>query len=79
MIIKNDLRLLSNLRAIQDATSLSVKITSNQVCEIVVADLMAKYKSCLERNDNFQEHFANVLRFYLDDDEFNEMLENFEI
>ncbi|KJV08061.1 hypothetical protein [Methylocucumis oryzae] len=74
MSIKNDVGLIDKFREFQDVCSMQVKINHDQICEIVVADLMNKYKACAERNDEFKEAFAKVLRFYLDEEEFNEML-----
>lgn len=79
MSIKDDLGLIKKYRELEDATSMTVKIRQDQICEIVVADLMAKYKACSKRNDEYKDSFANVLRFYLDEDEFNEMLGILEI
>lgn len=73
MSLKDDLKLLENYRAIQDATSMTIKINHNQICEIVVADLIAKYKACTERNDEYKDAFAKVLRFYVDEEEFAEI------
>ena len=76
MSIKDeDHGLISKYRELEDATSMSIKIRHDQVCEIVVADLMAKYKACLQRNDEYKEAFAKVLRFYLTEEEFSEMLD----
>lgn len=74
MSIKDDLGLIQKYRELEDATSMTVKIQQNQICEIVVTDLMAKYKACDRRNVEFKDAFAKVLRFYLTDEEFAEML-----
>jgi len=73
MSLKDDIGLIEKYRELQDATSMTVKINHNQVCEIVVADLIAKYKACTERNDEYKDAFAKVLRFYLDEEEFAEI------
>lgn len=52
-----------------------VVILHDQVLEIVVADLMAKYKACKRRNDGYAGGFAKPLRLYLDDEEFAEIEE----
>jgi hypothetical protein len=79
MSIKDDSGLIAKYRELEDATSMSIKIRHDQVCEIVVADLMAKYKASKKRNDEYKEAFAKVLRFYLTEDEFQEMLGIIEI
>lgn len=73
MSLKDDIGLIEKHRELQDATSMTVKINHNQICEIVVADLIAKYKACTERNDEYKDAFAKVLRFYLDEEEFAEI------
>jgi len=65
--------LIEKYRTLQDLKSMTVKIRHDQVCEIVVADLMAKYKACTERNDEYKDAFAKVLRFYIDEEEFQEI------
>jgi hypothetical protein len=71
---EEDLNFLKNHRKTQEATSMTIKINYGQVCEIVVYDLMAKYKACAKRNDEYKDAFAKVLSFYITDDEFNEMI-----
>jgi len=79
MSIKDDSGLIAKYRELEGATSMSIKIRHDQVCEIVVADLMAKYKACSKRDDEYKKAFAKVLCFYLDEDEFSEMLGIIEI
>lgn len=75
MSIKDDNGLIDKYRELEDSMSMSIKIRHDQVCEIVVADLMSKYKACSQRNDEYKTAFDKVLHFYLTDDEFNEMLD----
>lgn len=73
MTIQNDQALIGKYKEIQDALSMTVKIQHDQVLEIVVADLMAKYKSCLSRNYECKESFEKVLHYYMGDEDFQEM------
>ena len=75
MSIQNDQALIDKYKEIQDALSMTVKIQHEQVLEIVVADLMAKYKSCLSLNHECKEAFEKVLHYYMGDEDFKEMLE----
>lgn len=43
MSIKDDNGLIDKYRELEDSMSMSIKIRHDQVCEIVVADLMSKY------------------------------------
>ena len=73
MSIKYDNGLIDKYRELEDSMSMSIKIRHDQVCEIVVADLMSKYKA--QRNGEYKAAFDKVLHFYLTDDEFNELLD----
>lgn len=75
MSIKNDLGLLEKFDELKQVGSAKVTILHDQVAEIVVADLMAKYKYCLKRKkgDEWAAAFKKVLRYYLDDAEILEM------
>ena len=73
MSISNDEGLIDKYEQIQDALSMNVRIRHDQVNEIVVADLMAKYKACSERNDKYAESFNTVIGFYLSESEMIEM------
>jgi len=75
MSIKRDIGLIEKYKEIQDVGSAKVKILQEQVLEIVVADLIVKYKACSKRNDEYADSFAKVLRFYLVEEEFNEIEE----
>lgn len=73
MSVKNDAGLIEKYREIQKVGSMKVVILYDQVAEIVVADLIAKYKACKERNDEYVGGFAKVLSFYLDESELAEL------
>lgn len=73
MSIKDDIGLIEKYREIEKVGSAKVTILHDQVLEIVVADLIAKYKACKQRNDEYADSFAKVLRFYLDEQEFAEI------
>jgi len=73
MSIKDDIGLIEKYREIQKVCSAKVTILHDQVLEIVVADLIAKYKTCKQRNDEYADSFAKVLRFYLSEEEFDEI------
>ena len=73
MSIKDDIGLIEKYRELEKVGSAKVTILHDQVLEIVVADLIAKYKACKQRNDEYAGSFAKVLRFYLSEDEFAEI------
>lgn len=59
---------------LQDSLSTTIKIDHGQVLEIVVKDLVSKFKACKERSDEYEDSFRKVLRFYLTADELEEMI-----
>ena len=73
MSIKDDLGLIEKYREIQKVSAAKVVISQDQVLEIVVADLITKYKASKKRNDEYTEPFEKVLRFYLTDSEMAEV------
>lgn len=76
MSIKRDLDLLENYKQIQRSMDVTVKISWEQALEVVVADLISKYKFCVNINDTeYKDHFAKVLRYYLTEEEFKEVEE----
>lgn len=80
MSIERDFSLIDKVKEMEDALSMTIKISHDQICEIVVADLIGKYKASVGRNNTkYVDSFATVLRFYLTEDEFSEMIEMFEI
>lgn len=62
--------LLKNYREIQDATAVTIKINQDQVVDIVVGDLLGKYKYCKTNNNPKADAFETVLRHYLTADDF---------
>lgn len=73
MSITHDLELIEKYKELSSVGSAKVTISRDQVLEVVVVDLMAKYKACKNRGDDYAGSFAKVLRFYLTDDEFDEV------
>ena len=67
-------RLFEIHKELQDAVSTTIKIDHGQVLDIVVKDLVSKYKACKERGDEYEESFKKVLRFYLTEDELEERI-----
>lgn len=61
-------------KELQDALSTTIRIDHGQVLEIVVKDLLSKYKACKERGDEYEDSFKKVLRFYLTEDELEDMI-----
>jgi len=52
--------------------SVEIRISRDQVLEITVAELISKFKAAKARKDTEATSiFSKVLRFYLDEDEFN--------
>ena len=78
MSIKGDSGLIQKYREIEDACSMKIMIRHDQIIEVVVADLMSKYKACLKRNDGYADSFEKVLSFYLTPHEMAEMEDLFE-
>ena len=64
---------IEKYRELESVGSAKVTILHDQVLEIVVADLIAKYKACKKRNDEYTYSFSKVLRFYLTEEEFAEV------
>jgi hypothetical protein len=59
----------------RDHLSTTIKIDHSQVLEIVVGDLVEKYRSNLERKENrWINVFKDVLSYYLTEDELIEYL-----
>ena len=73
MGIKDDFGLIEKYREIQKIGAAKVTILQDQVLEIVVADLITKYKASKKRNDEYVEAFEKVLGFYLTEDEMKEV------
>ncbi len=73
MSIKDDFGLIEKYSEMQKVGSVTVTILHDQALEIVVADLIAKYKACKKRNDEYADSFKKVLQFYLTHDEMAEI------
>jgi hypothetical protein len=58
---------MKTYRKLEDSLSVSVKINHEQVCILVVRDLIAKRNGC---TDERQKAFDVVLRWYIDEGEF---------
>ena len=70
-----DIELLKTYEEIRTATDLTIKLRNEEVDRIVVAALLDKYQGQVNRNDKkYMELFKNVLRFYLTEEELEEML-----
>lgn len=69
-------KLISISKELQDALSTTITIDHNQVLDIVVADLLAKYKSANDRGlDSEAEMLECVLvKYYLTQDELETLL-----
>ncbi len=71
--------LLEINREIEDALSTTIKIGYEQVLQIVVADLLSKYKAAVKRKDEkWEPVFKQALRFYLEDEELEALISGFE-
>jgi hypothetical protein len=68
-------KLIETRKEIEDALSTTIKISHDQVLDIVVMDLVKKYKAALGRGDELGPAFEKVLRFYLTDDELKQMID----
>lgn len=73
MSIHDDMELIKKYNELSSIGSATVTIPWDQVMEVVVGDLMAKYKACKKRNDEYAASFRKVLEFYLTQDEIAEM------
>lgn len=68
------LKIMEETEKLQRSLDVPVMISSDEVLKIVVNDLIKKYKSCVERKDTEHiEVFEKVLRYYLSEEEFEEM------
>ena len=59
-----------------NSLAVSVKISHGQALTLIVADLVAKYKYVLEddRKKDIQTSFKDVLRYYVDEEEFEQLM-----
>jgi len=67
-------RLFGIQRDIIDSLSTTIKIDHGQIMEIVVADLLGKYKAAINRDDKWVEPFKAILLFYLEQEELDLLL-----
>lgn len=73
MSIDRDIDLIEKYKELSQVGSAKVTISRDQVMEVVVGDLMAKYRACKKRNDEYASSFRHVLQFYLTNDEMLDM------
>ena len=59
--------------AMEDSLSSTVKISHNEVCILVVKDLIGKRNAC---KDERQKAFDTVIRWYIDEGEFQRFVIN---
>ena len=62
-----DLEIMENYRKLTDKLKVSVKIDHHEVCKIVVEDLIKK-RNC--STNKVRDSFDDVLRYYLEEEEF---------
>lgn len=64
--------LLKTYKELEVIGSVEIKINYEQILKITVAELILKYRAAKERKDTeTSDNFSKVLRFYLDEEEFN--------
>lgn len=77
MELRDALRFAETLRSNDVANSVTVKISYNQNLQLVVNELLEKYKFNVARNDTeWATAFEKVLSYYLDKDEMKNLLSN---
>lgn len=56
--------------------AVTVKISHDQALTLIIADLVTKYKYTLEddRKKDMQASFKDVLRYYVDEEEFEQLM-----
>ncbi len=68
--MSNEAEFLNTYKKIEDAFSKTIKINREQVLQLVVDDLIEKYKFNKERgNQEWTAAFEEVLSYYLDENE----------
>jgi hypothetical protein len=77
-LIARDMHLLSayckHRRKLDDALAVNIKVEWHVALEIVVNDLIEKYKHNVEaKNKEWSEAFKKVLSYYLDESEMKEL------
>lgn len=64
---------MGTYRKLEDSLASTVKISHSEVCILVVKDLIEKRNAC---KDERQKAFDTVLRWYIDEDEFQRFVIN---
>lgn len=64
---------MKTFKSLEDSLASTVKISHNEVCILVVKDLIAKRNAC---KDERQQAFDTVIRWYIDADEFQRFVIN---
>jgi hypothetical protein len=64
---------MESYRKLEDSLASTVKISHSEVCILVVKDLIEKRNAC---KDERQKAFDTVLRWYIDDGEFQRFVIN---
>jgi len=68
--------LIDTYNKLNQVGSKQVTISHGEVLNIVVDDLITKYKACLKRNDKrYTQSFKTVLSFYLTEEEIQSYLD----
>lgn len=68
------MNIMKTAEDLERTLDVSVKISHGQVLQVVVNDLVAKYKSCVQRKDDDNiKAFERVLHYYLSEEEFIEL------
>ena len=76
MSLHDDTEFLKTYKEMSTILSTTIKIGHTQILNIVVSDLILKYRSCIRcGDDRYIESFATVLRYYLTEDELQEAME----
>lgn len=69
--LARDMAILEEASNLERSLDVSVKISFSEALHVVVNDLVKKYKSCVQRNDEENAAaFKTVLLYYVSQDEF---------
>ena len=72
MTRERDITLMKTQNELMDALSVNVKISHGEALQVVVNDLIEKYKSCVSRGDAENTGaFSTVLKYYIGEEAFN--------
>ena len=73
--LARDMALLGESSKLERSLDITVKISSCEALNVVVNDLMGKYKFCVKRNDQESaDAFKTVLHYYLGEKDFELLL-----